>query len=71
MKIMKKECEQQLTTHISAIDTTANMKFTYEEESEESVPFLMVQKEDGTIKLLVYRKKTHVDQYLNVSSRAT
>ena len=62
---------QQLTTHLNTIDTTGNIKFTYEEESEGSLPFfdtLRVRKEDGTIKLLVYRKKTHTDQYLNFSS---
>ena len=67
----KKGCEQQLTAHLNTIDTTGNIKFTYEEESEGSLPFLhtlMVRREDGTIKLLVYRKKTHTDQYLNFSS---
>ena len=71
MEIMKKWCEQQLTAHLNTIDTTGNIKFTYEAESEGSLTFLdtvMVRKEDGTIKLLVYRKKTHTDQYLNFSS---
>ena len=71
MEIVKTGCEQQLTAHLNTIDTTGNIKFTYEEESEGSLPFLdtlMVRKEDGTIKLLVYRKKTHTDQYLNFSS---
>ena len=61
LEMMKKGCEQQLTVHLNTIDTTGNIKFTYEEQSEGSLPFLdtlMVRKEDGTIKLFVYRK-TH------------
>ena len=71
MEIVKKGFEQQLRAHLNNIDTTGNIKFTYEEESEGSLPFLdtlMVRKEDGTIKLIVYQKKTHTDQYLNFSS---
>ncbi|KAK2155780.1 hypothetical protein NP493_2043g00013 [Ridgeia piscesae] len=71
IEIVKKGCEQQWTAHLNTIDTRGNIKFTHEEESEGSLPFLdtfMVQKEDGAVKLLVYRKKTHADQYLNFNS---
>ena len=57
--------------HINQIDTSGSIKFTYEKESEGRIPFLdtyIVKREDGTVKLLVYRKPTHTDQYLNYNS---
>ena len=46
-------------------------KFTHEEENEGLIPFLdtlITRKPDRSVKLLVYRKKTHNDQYLHISS---
>ena len=71
MEVVRKGYEQELTEHLDSIDNTGSIKFTYEEESENSLPFLdtlMIRKEDGTVKLLVYRKKTHTGQYLNFTS---
>jgi hypothetical protein len=61
-----------LTEHLNRVDDTGSIKFTYETEAEKMIPFLdmqIVQKEDGHLKLLVYRKKTHTDQYLNFNSQ--
>ena len=44
------------------------IQFTIEEESDGEVPFLdtlLKRKPDGTISVLVYRKPTLTDQYLN------
>jgi len=60
---------RNLTDHINTIDPTGNIKFSYEEDKQ--IPFLdtlLVRLEDGLVKLLVYRKKTDTDQYLNLSS---
>jgi len=63
---------RNLTDHINTIDPTGNIKFTYKEEEDKHTPFLdtlLVRWEDGSVKLLVaYRKKSHTDYYLNISS---
>jgi len=53
------------------VDSTGSIWLTCEEETEGQIWFLdtlLIRKEDGNIKLLVYRKKTHTDQYLNSMS---
>ena len=70
--IIRKDSVQKLTDPILTIDKSDSIKFTYKEEAEGKLPFLdtlIVKKEDGTIKLLVYRKSSHTDQYLNYNSQ--
>ena len=71
LEIVNKDQVDNLTDHLNQTDPTDSIKFTYEKESNNSIPFLdtlIVRKPDGSIKLLVYRKATHTDQYLNFSS---
>ncbi len=71
LEIINKDAVEQLTDHINQIDKSGSIKFTYETESDGKLPFLdtsIVRKDDGSVKLLVYRKPTHTDQYLNYES---
>ena len=71
VEIINKDSVDNLTDHINSIDQSGSIKFTYEKEKDGKLPFLdtlIVKKEDGTVKLLVYRKPTHTDQYLNYAS---
>ncbi|XP_072043001.1 uncharacterized protein [Amphiura filiformis] len=68
LEVVNKDSVERLTSHINQIDKTGNIKFTYETEVDHKIPFLdtlIVKKQDGSIKLLIYRKKTHTDQYLH------
>ncbi|CAH1244343.1 Hypp7269 [Branchiostoma lanceolatum] len=71
MEVVKRGAQQELTDHLNNTDPTGNIQFTYEEEEKGTLPFLdtlLVRKGDGSVKLLVYRKSTHTDQYLNFQS---
>ena len=72
LEIINKGSTHNLTEHLNTIDPTGSIKFTHEEETQGKIPFLdtlIVRKEDGTVKLLVYRKKIHTDQYSNFHSQ--
>ena len=71
LEVIKHDVVDKLTDHLNQVDDTNSIKFTYEQEQNGQIPFLdtlIVRREDGTIKLLVYRKPTHTDQYLNFRS---
>ena len=72
LEVIKTGMTQQLTDHLNRVDETNSIKFTHEEEEAEGTRLfldtLLVRKESGDMKLLISRKKTHTDQYLNFSS---
>ena len=70
LEVVKKDQVQQLTDHVNQVDKSGCIKFTCAQESEGSLAFLDIQiiKKDDSVKLLVYRKPTHTDQYLNYQS---
>ena len=71
LEIINKDSVDKLTDHINTVDKSGSIKFTYEKETDGKLPFLdtlIVKKADGSVKLMVYRKPTHTDQYLNYDS---
>jgi len=71
LEVIKKHGVDGLTQHLNSVDDTGSIKFTAEQEKDQQMPFLdtlIVRKPDGHVKLLVYRKSTHTDQYLHFSS---
>ena len=68
---MKDNQVENLTDHLNNTDPSGSIKFTFEKEASGQIPFLdtlIIRKPDGLVKLLVYRKVTHTDQYLNFAS---
>jgi len=56
---------------LNSLDATGSIKFTYEVEQDGKLPFLDIllkRTDSGGLKLCIYRKPTHTDQYLNFSS---
>ncbi|KAI8484070.1 hypothetical protein Bbelb_381880 [Branchiostoma belcheri] len=71
LEILKKGTERELTDYLNTIDTTDSIKFTHEVEENGAMPFLdtlLLKNEDGTVKLLIYKRETHTDQYLSFNS---
>lgn len=56
-----------LSEHLNQMDHTGNIKLTHEEETNTPISFLdmkSTQKEYNILKIKIYRKPTHTDQYL-------
>ncbi|XP_072043299.1 uncharacterized protein [Amphiura filiformis] len=69
LEIIKEGSVEKLTEHLNQTEPTGNIKFTHEPERNKQIPFLdtlIIRKPDGSVKLLIYRKPTHTDQYLNL-----
>jgi hypothetical protein len=65
----KVEHVEEFTEHINSIDP--DIKFTMEKEENGSLAFLdinTIRKPDGSLKITIYRKPTHTDQYLDFNS---
>ncbi len=69
LELVCKDKVDALTEHLNQVDDTGSIKFTDEREKKNSqivcLDVLIVRKEDGNVKLLVYRKPSHTDQYLS------
>ena len=71
MTFLNKSKPDSKTDHLNKVDITNSIEFTHEMESEGKIPFLdtlIVRKDDVSVKVLVCRKKTHIDQMLHFTS---
>ena len=60
---------EDLTSHINSIEPA--IQFTREEETDNFIPMLdtlTTRTNDGHLSFTVYRKSTHIDQYLQFDS---
>uniref|UniRef100_A0A1A8QXM9 Helix-turn-helix domain-containing protein n=1 Tax=Nothobranchius rachovii TaxID=451742 RepID=A0A1A8QXM9_9TELE len=67
LEIIKTGLTQTLTDHLNTVDNTGNIRFTHEKETNKTMAFLDMNihhTDDGSIKITIYRKTTHTDQYL-------
>ena len=68
---MKGNQRDLLTDHLNSMDMSGSIRFIDEPEVGGRIPFLdalVTRKSDGSIKVQVYRNKTHTDQFLNFKS---
>ena len=66
---LKKQYAEEFTNHLNSLDP--DIKFTTEGEEDRALAFFdtyTVIQPDGSLKIQIYRKPTHTDQYLNFQS---
>jgi hypothetical protein len=71
LAVVPKTAIPHFKDHLNSIDPTNSIKFTHEEMVDNHIAFLDAElhvNEDRTIKLTVYRKPTHTNQYLSYNS---
>jgi len=71
LEAIKKDQIAGFTDRLNAVDETGSIKFTYEEESNGTIPFLDLlfrSQPDRAVSTEVYRKPMHIDQYLHFRS---
>jgi len=71
LEVVNKTSVDELIEFLNNMDNSGSIKFTHEKECEGKIPFLdvlIVRNDEGNVKLQIYRKPTHTDQYLNFSS---
>ncbi len=71
LELVRKDKVNALTEHLNQVDDTGSIKFMDEWKKDNQLACLDVlifRKEDGNVKLLVYRKPSHIDQYLSFNS---